>query len=140
MIQKYYLNTDTLPTIPVPHDCVIDEITFDTEYLVFKFEEDISYHDSIKSINPNAVSLIIRIHLVDQEFDAYKFKLRGRLGGKGYRLIHNKKLLTLRQKNVEYLYHYVGYQSILIKLFQDGDYLLDLYADFVEFQWIENNK
>ena len=100
MIEKYNLNTDILPTIPVPHDCVIKEITFDSEFLVLKFEDDISYHDSIKYINPNASSLVIRIHLNDPTFDAYEHRLTHMLSSEGYYLINNNKLKTLCKKNV----------------------------------------
>ena len=137
MIEKYYLNTDTLPTIPVPHDCVIKEITFDSNFLVLKFEDDISYHDSIKCIKPNVSSLVIRIHLSDPIFDAYEYRLTHMLRGEGYYLINNSKLKNLCKKEVEYLYHNIGFHSIIIKLFCGGYYLLDIATDFIEFNWIE---
>lgn len=37
MIEKYYLNEDTLPNLPTPHDCVIETISFDNDYFVFTF-------------------------------------------------------------------------------------------------------
>lgn len=137
MIEKYYLNTDILPTIPVPHDCVIKEITFDCNFLVLKFQDDISCYDSIKYLKPNARSLVIRIHLDDPIFNAYEHRLTHALSGEGYYLINNNKLKNLCKKNVEYLYHNVGFQSIMIKLFCGGYYLLDIESDFIEFDWIE---
>ena len=65
MKEIFYLNKDILPTIPVPHDCVIKDIQIGGQHLTFVFEDDISYHDSIKFIAPEAKSLIIRYHLTD---------------------------------------------------------------------------
>ena len=137
MIEKYYLNTDILPTIPVPHDCVIKKITFDSNYLVLEFEDDISYHDSIKHIKPNVSSLVIRIHLNNPIFDAYEYRLTRMLSGEGYYMINNNKLKNLCKKKLEYLYHNLGFQSIIIKLFCGSYYLLDIESDFIEFNWIE---
>lgn len=59
-MEKYFLNGDTLPTIPVPHDCVIDKITVEDHYIIFTFEQNISFHDSIKNIKPDAnISIIM---------------------------------------------------------------------------------
>ena len=68
-----YLNKDTVPTIPTPHDCEIKKVTVQGDYIIFEFEDDISYHDSIRHFNPDAKSLVIKIHLVD-DFDTYKMK------------------------------------------------------------------
>ena len=137
MTERYDLSTNTVPTIPVPHDCVIKEIGFDDEFLVLKFEDDIEYHDSIKSIHPDASSLTMRIHLYDTIFDAYEHRMKDKLSGEGYYLINNKKLSALCKKTVEYLYHYVGYQSIIIKLYCGGYYMLDITSDYIEFDWVE---
>ena len=69
----YYLNQDTVPTIPTPHDCKIKKVTIRGDFIIFEFEDDISYHDSIRHFNPDAKSLVIKIHLVD-DFDTYKMK------------------------------------------------------------------
>ena len=69
----YYLNKDTVPTIPTPHDCKIKKVTIQGDFIIFEFEDDISYHDSIRHFNPDAKSLVIKIHLVD-DFDTYKMK------------------------------------------------------------------
>ena len=74
MIETYYLNEKTLPTIPIPHDCVIKNVSIDNQYIVFSFEDDISYHDSIKYIRPDAKSLIVRYHMVDEDsFSVYRW-------------------------------------------------------------------
>lgn len=52
MKETYYLNGKEAPTIPVPHDCIIKDIKLDEGNPVFSFEDDISYHDSIKNIYP----------------------------------------------------------------------------------------
>jgi len=36
-----------LPNLPTPHDCIIESISFDDEYLIFNFEKNIARHDSI---------------------------------------------------------------------------------------------
>ena len=64
MKEVFYLNKETLPMIPVPHDCFIKEIALKDGFAEFTFEDDISYHDSIKFIKPEAKSLIIRYHLI----------------------------------------------------------------------------
>ena len=137
MVEKYYLNGKVLPTLPVQHDCVVKEITFDDEFLVLKFDEDISSYDSIKCLNKNVVSLAIRIHLTDPLFYAYEHRLTHRSSGEGYYLINNKKLQSLCKKCVEYLYHYISYEQIMIKLFCGGYYLLEVNADYIEFDWTE---
>ena len=144
MVEKYYLNGEVLPTMPVPHDCVVKEITFDDEFLVLKFDVDISHHDpdisyydSITSINKNASALVIRIHLTDPLFYAYEHRMTHRFSGEGYYLINNKKLQSLCKKCVEYLYHYVSYEQIMIKLFCGGYYLLEVTSDYIEFDWTE---
>ena len=73
MKEIYYLNQKQLPTIPVPHDGVIKEIHLEDDYLIFVFEDDISYHDSIKSIRPDIRSLIMKFHFVDNIYDINLF-------------------------------------------------------------------
>ena len=134
---KYYLNQDILPTIPTPHDCIITSIAYDSEFLTLKFEEDISYHDSIKIINPNAKSLIIKIHLFDREFDVYKWKRHLSLRtGQGLALMDCNKVFS-RIKGTAYLSHYITYNSIIIELFQSESIVLKVESDFIDFEWIE---
>ena len=142
MIEKYYLNSDVLPNLPTPHDCVIEAVTIDKDYLVFTFEKDIAQYDSISSINPNFYSLIIRYHLVDSLFYTYKWKSHTTLfGPEGFVLIENKKFISMSKGDkLEYLYHNVGYQSIIVKLFQSrkgGFIIVDAEVDFIEYEWIE---
>ena len=139
MKEIYYLNDNILPTIPVPHDCVIDSITSENQYIVFAFESDISHHDSIKNINPDAKSLVMKFHLVDECFDLYKWHKPVKIfANKGFfKCIDNSKLfgLTLSEYKLEYLYHYFGYQSLIIELCSDTIIRLELTVDYIEVYW-----
>ena len=55
------------------YDCVVDDITIENQYIIFTFEQDISYHDSIKYIKPDAKSLVIKFHLADECFSLFKW-------------------------------------------------------------------
>ena len=137
MTERYDLTADTPSAIPPPHDSVIKKIEYDEDFLTFYFEDDIYLHDSVKYIHPNAKSLIIRFHLSDPVFYTYKHRFN-RLSGKAkYVEIKNSKLKISDKDDLEYLYNYVGYGSLIIKLWQKGYYLLDITADYIEFEWIE---
>ena len=41
MKKTYYLNKDVLPTIPVPHDCIIKKIRIEHKWLIFTFDNPI---------------------------------------------------------------------------------------------------
>ncbi|MBQ7886142.1 MAG: hypothetical protein IJ313_04525 [Clostridia bacterium] len=145
MIERYELNRSILPTIPVPHDCIITDITENDEYLVFTFEEDISYHDSIKAIHPSAKGLIIRFHVLFDDVieGAQLYQYKASKHGTGYMRKKIRKLFkTVNQKNkrLEYLNHYLSYNSIAIELFSKSSIILLLYADYVEFEWIERHE
>mgnify|MGYP003433767272 FL=1 len=133
----YYLNQDTVPTIPTPHDCKIKKVTIRGDFIIFEFEDDISYHDSIRHSNPDAKSLVIKIHLVD-DFDTYKMKYYKKPWCRGdYSRIDNVQLEKIaKNERLEYLYHYVGYQSIIIKLFSQTYITLDIATDYIEYEWI----
>ena len=73
MKEMYHLDTKIVPTIPVPHDCVVKEIRLEDNILIFIFEDDISYHDSIQNIRPGAKSLMIRFHLIQDIYDINLF-------------------------------------------------------------------
>lgn len=75
MKEKYFLNGESLPTIPVSHDCVIKKIRLKDQCIEFIFEDDISYHDSIKYYKPDAKSLIIRYHFAadPNDYSIYKW-------------------------------------------------------------------
>lgn len=138
-MEKYFLNGDTLPTIPVPHDCVIDNITIENQYIIFTFEQNISYHDSIKYIKPYAKSLVIKFHLVDECFNLYKWhKPIKFFADEGfYKCIDSSELFKLDSPKyrLEYLYHYVGYQSLIIEMCASTTIRLELPVDYVEFYW-----
>ena len=146
MTEKHYLNGESLPTIPVPHDCVIKKIQLKDQCMEFIFEDDISYHDSIKYYKPDAKSLIIRYHFAydKDDFSIYKWVKPMRLFSKlfsadgHYKRIKNSKLTELPEGKfkLEYLYHNVGYCSIIIKLFSNGFFILDADIDYVELEWI----
>lgn len=132
----YYLDKTECPTIPVPHDCVISNISFSDNFLIFDFEQGISIHDSIQHICPDAKSLAIKMHLIDT-FDIYQMKTWKFLKLKSlYVEIDFDKLVRLvKQKRVEYLYHYVAYQSLIVNLYCHANIILDLRTDYIEYIW-----
>ena len=141
MKEKYYLNGGALPTIPAPHDCVINKAEFDGDCLTFCFN-DISKYDSIKFIRPKAKSLKIRFHTVlDDGFSADVYRADPAESGDGnfdFKHISADEFAALSGKQLEYLYHYVGYSQIMIKLFYETFYLLDVQSvDYIEFDWEE---
>ena len=146
MKEKYFLNGESLPTIPEPHDCVIKKIQLKDQCIEFIFEDDISYHDSIQHYKPDAKSLIIRYHFAYDidDFSIYKWVKPMRLLSKlfsidgHYKRIKNSLLTELPEGKFkfEYLYHNVGYCSIITKLFSNGYIILDADIDYVEFEWI----
>ena len=127
MKEQYFLNGESLPTIPVPHDCIIKNVRLKNQCIEFVFEDDISNYDSIKHYKPDAKSLIIRYHFANDPND-YSI----------YRWIKPNRLLAKPEDNyrLEYLYHNVGYCSIITKLFSNGYIILDADIDYVEFEWI----
>lgn len=133
MKELYYLNKNELPTLPYIHDCVIKEIELNDDYLIFKFEDDISDYDSI--LNKNYKSLIIKYHLIENLF-VYKSK---RLFNKEYYyLLEDNKINKL--KDLEYLYQYVDFYSLIIKIVRGRDYyIFDLDVDYIEYEWIEGD-
>lgn len=137
MTEKFYLDKGNIPTIPVPHDFVIEEIICESEFLIFKFRDDILEFDCSppEYLKPKSSSLIMKIHLID-EFDTYKYELKRTFSQEGYTLINNKKLRTSEKFELEYIDHNIGFCSIIIKLYQRGFYLLDIRADYIEYQWL----
>ena len=146
MIEKYILNGESLPTIPIPHDCVIQHIHLNNQCIEFVFEDGISNNDSIQFYKPGVKSLIIRYHLAfdSDDFSIYKWvkpmKLLSKLfSTEGhYKRIKNSLLTELPEGKfkLEYLSHCVGFCSIIIKLFSNGYVILDADIDYVEFEWI----
>ncbi|MDE6584137.1 MAG: hypothetical protein K2K15_01920 [Anaeroplasmataceae bacterium] len=78
----------------------------------------------------------MRIHLVDPDINIYRYKkMRFK---EGYLKISPKKLThSIHKFNMDYLYHLVGYQSILIQLYCKAWYWLEITADTIELEWIE---
>ena len=140
MTETYYLNGNILPTIPVPHDCVINRIRLENQYIIFEFENDISYHDSVKNYSkPEPKSLIIKYHLLnDRDFSIYKWKKPFKFSKKNgrYDCMDDNTITKLSDSRLEYLYHYVGYRSIIIELFSNSSIILAAYVDYIKFEWI----
>ena len=139
MTETYYLNRNILPTIPVPHDCVIKTVRLENQHIIFEFENDISYYDSIKNFKPKVKSLIIKYHLLnDGDFSIYKWKQPSGFFNKNgrYDCMDNNTITKLSDSRLEYLYHYIGYRSIIIKLFSNGFIIMDADVDYIEFEWI----
>lgn len=132
----YYLYKTEWPTIPVPHDCVIRNISLSDDFLILDFEQEIAAYDSIQDICPNAKSLTIKIHLIDT-FDIYQMKIRKfPKFRKLYEELDFDKLVNLvKQERVEYLYHYVSYQSLIVNLYCGTNIILDLNANYIEYIW-----
>lgn len=148
MKEVFYLDKAELPTIPVPHDCGLKDIRLEDDQLVFEFEDDISWHDSIQYFKPEAKSLIIRFHFADSIRDAGLY-----IRGRHHRLFYKPckyreldfagsvcKLVPKCKRNLEYLYHYVGYRCIIVKLWSAdkavSDVILELPSDYVEYEWL----
>ena len=137
MKETYYLNQDTLPTMPVPHDCIINKIILEEQSLVFSFTSDISRYDSVRNLRPYAKSLTIRYHLIDDVYWLYKSLKCGKIFFKegGYKGLPQDDLFRLTDVKLEYLYHFVGYESIIIKMYSDREIILDATVDYVEYEW-----
>lgn len=134
---KYQLDQDYYPMIPCVHDCVIKKVEIRDDFLLFIFEDEINQHDSIQHINCKAESLVIKYHLIDDvEVFVWKNKLSLTKGG-GYIAVESTKLAEMAVERLEYLYHNVGYQSMILKLWNMQSVIVDLRADYVEYEWIE---
>ena len=147
MKEVYYLNKETLPRIPVPHDCLIREVALKDGFLEFTFEDDINLHDSIQAIKPEAKSLIIRYHLIYDLDDieiiflesiAYHWWARDPYAHKcHYRVFDYKKLPELtKDGSLSYNAHYVNYNAMFIRLSSRCSIHIELFADYVEYEWI----
>ena len=139
MAETYFLNGNTLPTIPVPHDCVIKKVRLENQHIIFEFEDDISCYDSIKNFKPGAKSLIVKCHLLnDGDFSIFQWEKPSGFSNKNgrYNCVDNHTITKLSDSRLEYLYHYVGYRSIIIKLFSNGSIIIDADVDYIEFEWV----
>ena len=71
MKEIYYLNQETLPVMPTPHDNVINRIEENGEFISFYLDANISDEDDgIRFYHPEAKSLIIRYHLMAEDHSA----------------------------------------------------------------------
>ena len=138
MKELYYLNQDVLPAMPVPHDCIIKSIALEGESLVFSFADDISRYDSVRHIRPDAKSLIIRYHLIDEVYSLYRFVNPGKIFFRegAYKGLPQDALFRLADGKLEYLYHFVSYESIIIQMYSEREIILDADVDYVEYEWI----
>lgn len=142
MKKTYYLNKDVLPTIPVPHDydCIIKKIRIEHKWLIFTFDNDTSYYDSVRKLSPNIRNLILKYHLSNPEdFSVYKCSktLKRILNKECYIRQNTRKITKLPRKRLEYLYHNVGYCSIITKLHSDAPVMIDAGVDYLVYEWIE---
>ena len=146
MNELYRLDTEALPCIPSPHDCVIKTILVDKDkqYISFVFEDDISGYDSIAHQRPKAKSLVIKYHFYNdvEDYDLYRFmkpSLLHRNGGYNcltdYKKEKHKALLKLTKNKLEYISHYVAYKDMIIELWADTSIVLRLNVDTVEYEW-----
>ncbi|MEG2014036.1 MAG: hypothetical protein RR063_12705, partial [Anaerovoracaceae bacterium] len=66
----------------------------------------------------------------------YKWKHKLSLTkGEGFILEKNDSLIKMAEDRLEYLYHSVGYQTVMLKLWSKGSIIVDISADYVEYDW-----
>ena len=148
IVETYLLDGNNASNIPLPHDCEIKDIREDDDYLIIDFEDDISYHDAIRAIHPDAQTLTVRFHLEYGGLNGVKsygglqgiYQYRhSKKHGEGYMLVKSlKKLRKLMKEcsfSATYLYQYVAYHQVILELCVDDSTLLMLWADSVEFEW-----
>lgn len=138
-VETYQLDGNNTSAIPLPHDCEITGIRKEDDYLIIDFEDDISCHDAIRAIHPDALKLTIRFHLkYDGLQGIYRYRC-SKKHGEGYMRIRKlKKLQKLIDKegiSATYLYQYIAYHQVIVELWVDDSTLLMLEADSVEFEW-----
>ena len=98
---------------------------------IFKFEDDISDYDSI--LNKNYKSLIIKYHLIE---DLFVYNSKRLFNKEYYYLLKDNKINKL--KDLDYLYQYVDFYSLIIKIVRGRDYyIFDLDVDYIEYGWVE---
>lgn len=145
MNELYRLDTEALPCIPTPHDCVIKTILVDNDNqcISFVFEDNILGYDSVAHQRPNAKSLVIKYHLDNvNDYELYKLikpSLWHRLGGykclTEYEKGNHNTLIKLTKHNLEYLSHYVAYKAMIIELWAETRIILQFNVDTVEYEW-----
>ena len=137
-VETFNLIGQQLPTIPVPHDCVIKEIALDEGWLILSFEDDLSYHESIKCIHPNARTLTIKFHMIGEPYlELYAYEQRN------YENVYvqrkTKKIFTIvkESRKLEYIGHHVAFGSMIIELCANQLYIIELQADDIVYEWME---
>ena len=142
MKETYYLNKDTLPVMPVPHDNIISSITVDDEFMTFILETDPEdKDDSIQYFKPGVKGLVIRYHLCGRLFDIYQMKYASRhlfrkIPPQFIELDTSPETLTKGKHRLEYLDHYVNVESIIFRLFSGTEIRLEADIDYVEYEWV----
>lgn len=146
MTELYRLDTDELPCMPTPHDCVIKTILVDKDKqcISFVFEDDISEYDSIAIQRPKAKSLVIKYHFCEtvEDYELYQFtnpSFWHRRGGYKWLIESDGKhneLLKLTNHKLEYISHYVSFNDMIIVLWAGTHTVLRLSVDTVEYEWI----
>ncbi|MCQ2429817.1 MAG: DUF3885 domain-containing protein [Clostridia bacterium] len=137
-VQHYDLNGGPMSLPFVPHDFVIKRLDVTLECVTFTFEDDVTYHDGIRELFPGQRSLILRFHLCDDMFFAYRWH-RGAVKGQPgcFRPFDAEKLPGLCAGRLEYIDHHVSYRSAVIELAAPAEpVILKLSADYMEYEWI----
>ena len=138
MTESYSLSGDSIPVMPLPHDCVIESIEVSDEYIVFRFEKNLYERASIQIVHPGADSLVIRYHLTDPCFYVYRQKKRRKRGEMpDYGYVEADEFPSMASHRLEYINHYAGHNGMIVKLWSEGEIVIDLRADIVEFEWTE---
>ena len=138
-VETYSLDGNNAFNIPLPHDCEIKDIREDDDYLIIDFEDDISCHDAIRAVHPDAQTLTVRFHLEYGGLQGIYQYRHSKKHGDGYMLVKSLKKLRKLMKEcgfpATYLYHYVAFHQVIVELCVDDSTLLMLWADSVEFEW-----
>ncbi len=130
---------NNLPIIPTPHDGVIKEVNIVDKCLVLIFEEDLSQHYFFQDKKNSFKSLVIRYHLKyfldEPEILLFKERKIG-LNKMGYFSVPLRDLLG-KKKQLEYLYHYVRTNEIMLVLNDSGKFMnVFITTEGMEYEWI----
>lgn len=144
MKQTYYLNGESLPTIPTPHDCYITAVELKDGWLTFTFDDDIMHGEDCP-IGSDCKFDCIRFHIDELVFDDGILVCRGNIKRKKW--IYKEVGLDYLRKvlcrgNLEYMYHFVAFGGIIIQLFYGkkgsaewAHYEITIDTDMVEIEW-----
>lgn len=137
--EKYSLCENILPALPCPHDYVIKEIHLENDYLIFIFEDDVSYHDNARE---NIKTLQIKYHLIYKDMlCAYRKKYKHKVLHKNgyFEEIAINKILGVQRTETAYLYHFLRYNEIIIQLALPDELILNFETDIIEYEWFEKD-